>query len=100
MVGACCDRIQANLVHLVRGPVATKALWLGHDDDALSEPIVRLLTPAVSQSTNPQLPLQLLYEAVLGAALVDNDGAHPPPPGVTLSVHGVYVGGLLGAPNH
>ena len=88
----------ADLVHLYPRPLGAEALGLGHDDDALGEPVVGLLAAALG-AADPQLPLELLYEPILRAALVDDDGTHLPAQ-EPVAVHGVHVGCLLSAPDH
>lgn len=72
------------------------AVWSQHgrEQSGPCRPVVRLaLAFGAGQA---KLPLQLLDDAVLRTALVHDDGAQPAALG-PLAVHGVHIGGLLGA---
>lgn len=86
------------LIHRCIGPLLPRPLRVGHDDDPLRHPVVGLLLAADGPlpAADAQLPLQLLDEPVLRVALVHDDGPHFATQ-QPLPVHGVHVGGLLGA---
>lgn len=88
------------LIYLVNLPVVVlpRALGIRHYNDPLSQPIVWLFFGPLLAS-NSQLALKLLNETVLGAALVEDEWAHLPAD-KAIPVHGVNVGGFLGASNH
>lgn len=86
------------LIHRWLGPFFSRPLWVGHNDDSLRQPVIWLLfTPnGPLRSANSEFPLQLLNESILRVALVHNDWTHFTSQ-QSLSVHGMHVGGLLGA---
>lgn len=92
------EHTQANLAHLRASPVGTGPLRLGREDDAVRQPLIGLLA-APLRAPDPQFALQLLDETVLRAVFVDDDGPHLLAL-LTVTIHRVHVGGLLGASDH
>lgn len=86
------------LIHRRIGPLFPRPLRVGHDDDPFRQPVVWRLLAADGPlaAADAQLPLQLLDKSVLRVALVHDDGPHFAPQ-QPVPVHGVHVGGLLGA---
>lgn len=97
-VGPSTGTPLSNLIHGRDHALLPRALRVGHDNDPLCHPVVqRLLAPAL-HPPDAQFPLELLDEAVLRVALVDDDRAQLAPQ-QPLPEHGVHIGGLFGAAN-
>lgn len=86
------------LIHRQIGPLLPHPLRVGHDDDPFGQPVIWRLLAADRPlaAADAKLSLQLLDESVLRVALVHDDGPHFAPQ-QPVPVHGVHVGGLLGA---
>lgn len=87
------------LIHRGLTPLLSCSLGVGHNDDALRQPVVRRLFAPAFHSPNPQLSLQLLNESVLRVTFIYDDWSHFAPQ-QCLPEHWVHVRCLLGAADY
>lgn len=87
----------ANLLNLIADAV-TETLRFGCENDAVRQPVIRLFPPPL-RTTDAKLSLKLLDEPVLGRVFVYDDRSHLSAQ-VTVSIHGVHIGGLFSAFYH